>query len=60
MKVLRDRGQLVESDPAPYATVTVHPSALLRFYDPGERRLARAELERDPAGAWERLEALCR
>jgi DNA polymerase len=55
VKVMRDRGELVESELAPYATVTIHPSALLRIDDPEEKRLARAEFERDLAFAWENL-----
>ena len=52
----RDRGSEVESDLAPHATVTVHPSSLLRIDDADERRLARAEFERDLAAAWALLE----
>jgi uracil-DNA glycosylase len=52
VKVMRDRGSEVESDLAPHATVTVHPSSLLRIDDADERRLARAEFERDLAAAW--------
>jgi DNA polymerase len=55
VKVMRDRGTPVETELAPKATVTVHPSSLLRIDDADERRLARAEFERDLAGAWERL-----
>jgi uracil-DNA glycosylase family protein len=55
VKVMRDRGTLVESDLAPLATVTVHPSSLLRIDDADERRLARAEFERDLAEASARL-----
>ena len=53
VKVMRDRGLELESDLAPHATVTVHPSSLLRVDDPDERRLARAEFERDLAAAWD-------
>jgi uracil-DNA glycosylase len=55
VRVMRDRGSLVDSDLAPIATVTVHPSSLIRIDDPDERKLARAEFERDLARAWERL-----
>jgi DNA polymerase len=55
VKVMRDRGTLIESELAPAATVTVHPSSLLRIDDADERRIARAEFERDLAGAWKRL-----
>ena len=56
VKVTRDRGTDVESDLAPIATVTIHPSSLLRIDDADERRLARAEFERDLAAAWDRLD----
>lgn len=54
VKVTRDRGKPLESERAPHATVTVHPSSLLRLRDSDERALARAELERDlaTAAAW--------
>ena len=55
VKVMRDRGTLVDSDLAPFATVTIHPSALLRIDDGEERRLAHAEFERDLARAFERV-----
>jgi uracil-DNA glycosylase len=55
VKVMRDRGTPVETELAPMATVTVHPSSLLRIDDAEERRLARVEFERDLATAWERL-----
>jgi uracil-DNA glycosylase len=56
VKVMRDRGSAVESDLAPNATVTVHPSSLLRIDDADERKLARAEFERDLAAAWKLLD----
>jgi DNA polymerase len=56
VKVMRDRGTFVESDHAPLATVTIHPSSLLRIDDPEERRLAHAEFERDLARAFQRLD----
>jgi uracil-DNA glycosylase family protein len=56
VKVMRDRGSAVESDLAPNATVTVHPSSLLRIDDADERTLARAEFARDLAAAWELLD----
>jgi len=56
VKVMRDRGSLVESDHAPLATVTIHPSSLLRIDDAGERHFAHAEFERDLAAAYERLD----
>jgi len=42
----------VESDLAPHATVTVHPSSLLRIDEADERKLANAEFERDLAKSW--------
>ena len=51
VKVTRDRGRRIESDRAPLATVTAHPSSVLRLRDEDERRLAWAELERDLAEA---------
>lgn len=56
VKVMRDRGTLVESEFAPLATVTVHPSSLLRIDDADEKKLARAEFERDLAQAYARLD----
>jgi uracil-DNA glycosylase len=53
VKVMRDRGSEVASELAPHATVTVHPSSLLRIDDAEERKLARAEFERDLAAAWD-------
>jgi uracil-DNA glycosylase len=46
-RVTRDRGKLVETDLAPIATGTVHPSSILRIDDDDERRLARDELADD-------------
>jgi DNA polymerase len=57
VKVTRDRGSAVECDLAPHATVTVHPSSLLRIDDADERKLARVEFERDLAGARALLDA---
>ena len=56
VKVMRDRGSPVDSDFAPHATVTVHPSSLLRIDDADERNLAKAEFERDLAEAWALVE----
>jgi uracil-DNA glycosylase len=56
VKVMRDRGTLVKSDCAPLATVTIHPSSLLRIDDPDERRLAHAQFERDLARSYARLD----
>jgi uracil-DNA glycosylase len=46
-RVTRDRGKLVETDLAPIATGTVHPSSILRIDDEDERRVARDELADD-------------
>jgi DNA polymerase len=55
VRVTRDRGSFLESDLAPYATATVHPSSLLRIDDSEERRVAEAELVADLAGAAAKL-----
>ncbi|HZA90074.1 MAG TPA: UdgX family uracil-DNA binding protein [Solirubrobacterales bacterium] len=46
-RVTQDRGKLVETDLAPIATGTVHPSSILRIDDEDERRLARDEFTDD-------------
>jgi uracil-DNA glycosylase len=46
-RVTQDRGNLVETDLAPIATGTVHPSSILRIDDEDERRVARDELADD-------------
>src|SRR5918996_4414216 len=46
-RVTRDRGKLVETDLAPIATGTVHPSSILRIDDEDERRVARDEFTED-------------
>ena len=46
-RVTRDRGELVETDLAPRATGTVHPSSILRIDDDDERRAARDEFTDD-------------
>ena len=46
-RVTRDRGKLVETELAPIATGTVHPSSILRIDDEDERRAARDELSED-------------
>ena len=60
VKVTRDRGKPLDTELAPAASVTVHPSSLLRISDSDERRLARAEFERDLAAAWRMLGARAR
>ncbi|MGD9735571.1 MAG: UdgX family uracil-DNA binding protein [Solirubrobacterales bacterium] len=47
VKVTKDRGRLLESDLAPVAAVTIHPSAILRQRDHEERERARAEFVAD-------------
>jgi uracil-DNA glycosylase len=46
-RVTRQRGQPVESDLAPLATATVHPSSILRAPDEASRRVAREEFTAD-------------
>jgi uracil-DNA glycosylase family protein len=46
-RVTQDRGKLVETDLAPIATGTLHPSSILRIDDEDERRVARDELAED-------------
>jgi uracil-DNA glycosylase family 4 len=41
VKVTRDRARRLESTLAPYVTVTVHPSSILRVPDAEGRRAAR-------------------
>ena len=47
VKVTKDRGRLLDSDLAPVAAVTIHPSAILRLRDHEERGEARAALVED-------------
>jgi uracil-DNA glycosylase family protein len=49
VKVMRDRGKLIESELAPVVGVTVHPSSILRIRANDERRIAREELAADLA-----------
>jgi uracil-DNA glycosylase family protein len=46
-RVLRDRGRPFESPLAPFVTLTVHPSSILRAGDPVSRKRALAEFVRD-------------
>jgi uracil-DNA glycosylase family protein len=46
-RVTQDRGKLVETDLAPVATGTVHPSSILRIDDEDERSVARDEFTDD-------------
>jgi uracil-DNA glycosylase family protein len=47
VRVTRDRGRLIESPLAPIATLTLHPSAILRLRDHDEREDALAGLVND-------------
>lgn len=47
VKVTRDRGELLETPLAPIATVTIHPSAILRVRDSDERHDAQAAMVGD-------------
>jgi uracil-DNA glycosylase family protein len=47
IKVTRERGELLETPLAPIATVTVHPSAILRLRDDEERHEALAAMVDD-------------
>jgi uracil-DNA glycosylase len=55
-RVTRDRGTLVETDLAPIATGTVHPSSILRIDDEDERRVARDEFTDDLREVAKRLD----
>jgi uracil-DNA glycosylase family protein len=57
-RVTQDRGKLVETDLAPIATGTVHPSSILRIDDEDERRVARDELAEDLREVAKRLRRL--
>ena len=47
LRVTRDRGRLLESPLAPVASLTIHPSAILRLRDRAEREDALAGLAED-------------
>jgi uracil-DNA glycosylase family protein len=53
--VTRDHGKFVEVDFAPLATMTMHPSSILRLQDDEERREARGVLASDLRGVAARL-----
>jgi uracil-DNA glycosylase len=57
-RVTKDRGELVETDLAPLATGTVHPSSILRIDDDDERRVARDEFTDDLREVAKRLPRL--
>jgi uracil-DNA glycosylase family protein len=60
VRVTQDRGTFVEPDFAPLATVTVHPSSILRIRDDDERRVARIEFTDDLRSVAERLRSEAR
>jgi uracil-DNA glycosylase len=47
IRVTRDRGRLLDSPFAPVASVTIHPSAILRLRDRTEREQALADMVED-------------
>ncbi len=47
VRVMRDRGRELETALAPIGAVTIHPSAILRLRDHGEREDARAAMVAD-------------
>lgn len=47
VRVTRDRGRLLDSKLAPFALLTIHPSAILRLRERKEREDARAALAKD-------------
>jgi uracil-DNA glycosylase len=55
VKVTQDRGKLLETPLAPIATVTIHPSAILRIRDGEEREDALAAMVEDLATVAEKL-----
>lgn len=56
VRVTRDRGRFLPSKLAPYATVTVHPSSILRAQSDEQRHAAMEEFVRDLAGIAKILE----
>jgi uracil-DNA glycosylase len=57
VRVMRDRGQVLETSYAEIGAVTVHPSAVLRVPEDDLRKVARAELISDLAAVRSALEA---
>jgi uracil-DNA glycosylase len=57
VRVTRDRGRLFESEFAPVAIATIHPSSILRARDSEERRREQARLVEDLKRAAEAAEA---
>jgi DNA polymerase len=58
VRVMRDRGKLLETPYAEVGTVTVHPSSVLRVPEDELRKVARAELIEDLAAVRTALERL--
>jgi uracil-DNA glycosylase family protein len=57
-RVTKERGKFVDSELAPRATATVHPSSILRIDDDAERGLAREEFTRDLGAVGRELDRL--
>jgi uracil-DNA glycosylase len=57
-RVTKERGKFIDSELAPRATATVHPSSILRIDDVAERDLARNEFSRDLAAVGRELDRL--
>jgi uracil-DNA glycosylase family protein len=55
LRVGRDRGRALESELAPFVTVTTHPSAILRMHEEDERHQAMEEFVADLVHVAERL-----
>ncbi len=57
LRVGRDRGRPLESDLAPFVTVTTHPSAILRVREEDERHAAMEEFVADLVSVRKHLES---
>jgi uracil-DNA glycosylase len=58
VRVMRDRGQILDTPYAEIGTVTVHPSSVLRVPEDDLRKVARAELIEDLASVQAALDRL--
>ena len=56
-RLTQHRGELIESDLAPFAAATIHPSAIVRQRDNEARRLEREAFAADLRGVYARVEA---
>jgi len=56
-RLTQHRGELIESDLAPLAAATIHPSAIVRQRDDEARRLEREAFTADLRGVYARVEA---